>query len=68
MKLWRRTGWRRLSGRLYGTGREVVSHKIPSPLIYALIARIQPKEIKMNSTHPMLSNPLNAVQPITNRG
>lgn len=42
MKLWRRSGWRRLSGRLYGSARDTVYNKIPSPLIYALINRAAP--------------------------
>lgn len=42
MKLWRRSGWRKLSGRLYGSGRDTVYNKIPSPLIYALINRVAP--------------------------
>lgn len=69
MKLWRRTGHRALSGRLYGQGRQQVYPKMPSRLILALIQRTQPKEVKMNETyvHPMLANPLNAVGPITLR-
>jgi hypothetical protein len=63
MKLWRKTGWRKLSGRLYGTGRDTVRNKIPSPLIYALIARTQPQVIKMNETYAV--HPMNGVQPIT---
>ena len=42
MKLWRKLGYRKLSGRLYGSERDTVYNKIPSPLIYALINRVAP--------------------------
>ena len=42
MKLWRKSGYRRLSGRLYGSDRDTVYNKIPSPLIYGLINRVAP--------------------------
>jgi hypothetical protein len=42
MKLWRKSGYRKLSGRLYGSDRDTVYNKIPSPLIYALINRVAP--------------------------
>ena len=58
MKLWRKTGWRKLSGRLYGSGRDTVKHDIPSPLIYALLNRTNP--VPIHTPHPM-----NGVQPIT---
>ena len=63
MKLWRKTGWRKLSGRLYGSGRDTVYNKIPSPLIYALIARTEPQTVKMNETYAV--HPMQNIQPIT---
>lgn len=39
MKLWRKTGYRNLSGRLYGAGREQVYLAHPSALLLALVNR-----------------------------
>ena len=40
MKLWRKSGYRNLSGRLYGSRREQVRLATPSALILALIQGI----------------------------
>ena len=40
MKLWRKTGYKNLSGRLRGAAREQVYIAYPSPLLYALIKRL----------------------------
>ena len=41
MKLWRKAGYRNLSGRLYGASRERVYVAYPSPLLMALINRVK---------------------------
>ena len=64
-KLWRTTGYRMLSGRIYGAGRHQISTKTPSQLLMSLISTTMPREQEIK---PYLSNPLNAVQPITHRG
>jgi hypothetical protein len=64
-KLWRTTGYRLLSGRLHGQGRHRIDTKIPSPLLMSLIATTMEVEQEIK---PFVSNPLNAVQPITFRG
>ena len=63
-KLWRTTGYRLLSGRIHGEGRHRISTKTPSPLLMSLIAMTMPVEQEIK---PFVSNPLNAVQPITLR-
>jgi hypothetical protein len=40
MKLWRKTGYRNLSGRLRGAAREQVYLAYPSPLLRALVNRL----------------------------
>jgi hypothetical protein len=44
MKLWRKTGYRNLSGRLRGSAREQVYVGYPSPLLIALLNRLATKE------------------------
>ena len=39
MKLWRKAGYRGLSGRLYGAAREQVYVATPSALLLALVNR-----------------------------
>ena len=63
-KLWRTTGYRLLSGRIHGAGRHRIETKMPSPLLMSLIAGTMPVEQEIK---PYVSNPLNAVQPITMR-
>jgi hypothetical protein len=41
MKLWRKTGYRNLSGRLYGAAKEQVYVADPSPLLMALINQVK---------------------------
>lgn len=63
-KLWRTTGYKLMSGRIYGAGRHRIETKMPSPLLMSLIAGTMPVEQEIK---PYVSNPLNAVQPITMR-
>jgi len=41
MKLWRKTGYRNLSGRLYGASKERVYVAYPSPLLMALVNSVK---------------------------
>ena len=41
MKLWRKSGYRNLSGRLRGSAREQVYVGYPSALLIALLNRMQ---------------------------
>ena len=63
-KLWRTTGYRMMSGRIYGAGRHRINTRMPSALLMELIAGVMPAEQEMK---PFVDNPLNAVQPITFR-
>jgi hypothetical protein len=40
MKLWRKAGYRNLSGRIYGANREKVYLAYPSALLLALVSRV----------------------------
>lgn len=50
MKLWRKSGYRNLSGRLRGAAREHVYVSYPSPLLITLVSRIAPKQEKLVGT------------------
>lgn len=47
MKLWRKSGYKNLSGRLRGAAREKVYVSYPSPLLITLVNRLAPKQTQL---------------------